>query len=253
MRKDELKEKGEHSKFPRQSTPWGIKDVVGVLVFAFLGGTVSAALSPRLLARTTWLAEGIPGREALQILAASYVQSFLLFALVLFCVLFKYRASIAEVGLSCLSFRGLFYLGFWGVVGGLTVIAVVLLLMSALASLVHSAPSPQPLAELLVKYSGNRGFFLLSAILVGVFSPVGEEVYFRGFVYPTIRQRLGMLPALFLSSILFGALHFDLFRFLPLTAGGAVLAMICERTNSLLPAILAHSVWNVVILLFLVS
>ncbi|MGB9791306.1 MAG: lysostaphin resistance A-like protein [Thermacetogeniaceae bacterium] len=245
-------EEKERLEFPRQRTPWGMKELVGVLVFASLGGAVSAPLFSRLLERIPWLAKGVPGEEALRILTAGYVQSFLLFALVLFCVLFKYRAPIAAVGLNPLSIKEVFSMGFVGFAGGLAALAVVLLLMSAITSLVHKTPPPQPLAELLVA-NGDRGFLLLSAILVGILSPVGEEVYFRGFVYPAIRWRLGMLPALLLSSLLFGALHFDIFRLLPLTAGGAILALICETTSSLIPSILAHSVWNIGMLLLLVS
>ncbi len=247
--KAELREKGDNLKFPRRNPPWDMRDIAGVLVFASLGGAASAGLFSRLSAQVPRLAGGVPGREALQVLAASYVQSFLLFALVLFCVLFKYRASVAELGLSCLSPRDIC----WGFAGGLAVLAVVLLLMSALTYLVRGVPPPQPLAKLLVESASDRSFFLLSAVLVGVFSPIGEEVYFRGFVYPAIRRRLGMLPALFLSSVLFGALHWDLYRFLPLSAGGAVLALICERTNSLFPSIFAHSIWNIAMLLILVS
>lgn len=132
------------------------------------------------------------------------------------------------------------------------ILVVVMFLMSVIASLVHKTPPPQPLTELIVE---NRSWqsLIISFLLVGVLAPISEEIYFRGFVYPAIRSRLEVLPAVLISSSFFGALHFDLLRFFPLALAGAALAMMCESTGSLFPSIAAHSTWNITMLILFLA
>lgn len=85
-------------------------------------------------------------------------------------------------------------------------------------------------------------------ILVGVIVPVGEEVFFRGFVYGTLR-RWGMWRAVALSAIYFGAVHQQIVHFLPIAVLGMVLALLYERTGSLVSSITVHGVNNVVAIL----
>lgn len=238
-----------HSGYPRQRTPWGVSDCLAIILLVALSSIVLTSLSARLLNRMPLPVPGSNGRDAILILVSGYIQSLFFIVLVLLCVLVKYRAPLAEVGLTRFPWKDIFYKG---ILGGLVVLVVVFFLLSIIISLLHKTPPPQPLTELLIA-SRNRGFLVLSFLLVGVLAPLGEEVYFRGFVYPAIRWRLGMLPAVLVSSAFFGALHFDLFRFLPLTAGGAALALICERTGSLLPSIFAHSTWNITMLLLIMA
>jgi len=85
-------------------------------------------------------------------------------------------------------------------------------------------------------------------ILVGVIVPLGEEVFFRGFVYGTLR-RWGVLPGVVVSAIYFGAVHQQIVHFLPITVLGIVLALLYERTGSLVPSITVHGINNVVAIL----
>lgn len=85
-------------------------------------------------------------------------------------------------------------------------------------------------------------------ILVCVVVPVGEETFFRGFVYGTLR-RWGLLPAVALSSLYFGAVHQQIVHFLPIFVLGAVLALLYERTGSLVAGIAVHGINNLVAIL----
>lgn len=88
-------------------------------------------------------------------------------------------------------------------------------------------------------------------ILVGMIVPVGEEIFFRGFVYGTLR-RWGVVPGTLLSAIYFGAVHEQIVHFLPIALLGIVLALLYERTGSLIPSMAVHGINNVVAILAIV-
>lgn len=84
--------------------------------------------------------------------------------------------------------------------------------------------------------------FLL-AILIG---PVIEEIIFRGFFYPPLRNRLGIIPALLISSAVFAVWHIniDVTLFIQISLLGLLFAYFFERSCSLVPSIILHSSVN---------
>ncbi|HEY6103632.1 MAG TPA: CPBP family glutamic-type intramembrane protease [bacterium] len=82
-------------------------------------------------------------------------------------------------------------------------------------------------------------------LLVCVLVPIGEEIFFRGFVYGTLR-RWGVVAGIVLSSLFFGAVHQQIVHFLPIAILGVILALLYERTGSLLPGMVVHAVNNLV-------
>jgi membrane protease YdiL (CAAX protease family) len=85
-------------------------------------------------------------------------------------------------------------------------------------------------------------------ILLCVLVPVGEEVFFRGFIYGTLR-RWGRVSAVVLSSVLFAAVHLQIVHFLPILVLGVVLALLYERTGSLAGSIAVHGINNLIAVL----
>ncbi|MGH2436397.1 MAG: lysostaphin resistance A-like protein, partial [bacterium] len=61
--------------------------------------------------------------------------------------------------------------------------------------------------------------------------------------------RWGLPIAVVLSSLFFSAVHQQIVHFLPIFVLGAVLAVVYERTRSLLPSVVIHGVNNVVAIL----
>jgi hypothetical protein len=89
---------------------------------------------------------------------------------------------------------------------------------------------------------------LVTASLLGtiVFAPVLEEVVFRGFLYGTLRRRLGWPAAALLSAAVFAAAHgYGVAGFGSVFASGLLWAMAYEKTGSLLPGMIAHAANNV--------
>jgi membrane protease YdiL (CAAX protease family) len=78
-----------------------------------------------------------------------------------------------------------------------------------------------------------------------------EEICFRGLVYGGFRTRMPALAAAALSGVVFGILHAPtgLSAVPPLIIFGVVMALLYERTGSILPGMILHALNNSVALL----
>ncbi len=91
---------------------------------------------------------------------------------------------------------------------------------------------------------------LYLALLIGaVLVPLGEEVLFRGFLYPAFKKNIGVKWAILLSALFFAAVHFDLDRFVSLAIMGVVFTYLYERTKSLIPSVITHISLNATVLI----
>jgi hypothetical protein len=84
---------------------------------------------------------------------------------------------------------------------------------------------------------------IMGIVVIGI-APVGEELLFRGILYPAIKQAGFPHLALWGTSLLFAAIHANLAKFVPLLVLALVLTQLYERTNNLLAPIGAHVVFN---------
>jgi hypothetical protein len=228
-------------RFPQSDPPWGIAAIVLVLAI-YLALSLALGIILDLQA-------GIKISQRF-LLLASLASEGLLGVLVLGAVRIRYHAPLRILGLSGTSWRSVLY---YGLCCGFGISILMIIFMTTLFSLSHLHPEPQPMVDLIVSVASDRWLFFGCLLLAGVFAPVCEELYFRGFVYPVLRHRFGIPAAVTITSCLFAAVHLDLVRFLFLALLGAFLAIVCEKTRSLLPAIAAHSAYNLasIILLFL--
>src|SRR5207248_8064904 len=107
-------------------------------------------------------------------------------------------------------------------------------------------PSEEKLLEKLGSDEGTL-LLLLSAGLTCVVAPICEEILFRGFIFAALRNWRGTLPAALITGLLFGGVHagsapaLDL---VPLAVLGFALCLLYQRTGSLYPCIVAHSLNN---------
>lgn len=81
-------------------------------------------------------------------------------------------------------------------------------------------------------------------ITLGVLAPFCEESLFRGFLYRSLRRRLGVGTSLLASAALFAAVHLDSGAVVQLFCLGWIFGFIFERTRSLIPSMVAHGLWN---------
>ncbi len=95
------------------------------------------------------------------------------------------------------------------------------------------------------------GAIPIQVILIVFAAPIGEEVCFRGMLFGGLRERLPRLGAALLSALIFGGLHAitGITAVPPLIVFGFVLALLYEKTGSIIPGILLHALNNSVALL----
>jgi len=90
---------------------------------------------------------------------------------------------------------------------------------------------------------------VFSVINIIVWTPIFEEIGFRGLLYTSFRQRLSPTLAIVISAMLFSILHLkSLNGFLSIFWSGLILAYAYEKYRSLLPGILIHSIGNLLYL-----
>jgi membrane protease YdiL (CAAX protease family) len=90
----------------------------------------------------------------------------------------------------------------------------------------------------------SLGAIVVAGFVASVGAPVAEEVFFRGFLYRSLRNRLSILPACLLSATMFGLLHtqYPLAVRPILVFFGVITCLLYERTGSLLPGIALHCI-----------
>jgi len=86
----------------------------------------------------------------------------------------------------------------------------------------------------------------VQVLLIVIAAPISEEVCFRGFLFGGLRERMPMVAAALVSGLIFGALHAisGISAVPPLIFFGFVLALLYEKTGSIVPCILLHMLNN---------
>lgn len=245
--------------------------VGGLIVSAWVGGIVTSfairssytrRLRGRSVRRTPWPAPTARSREwsvryALIAYAVTFVGVNAIAAALYFGLGVRLRVGssvlLVDGVLLCalwpLSRRGLTRqdLGLRAVPGARSVGLVVLALIAYLLVgglwliVVHPRAPANTLADVKNQSAINVA---LAIIAVAVSAPVVEEIFFRGLLYRSLRNRLSLLPAVLIAGALFGLVHITSYPLdtLPVKAAfGVIACLLYERTGSLLPGIGLHA------------
>lgn len=105
----------------------------------------------------------------------------------------------------------------------------------------QATSSPFPVQILPPAYNSPlRTIFHLSTLCL--IAPVAEEIFFRRFLFVSLRKAHTKTYAIAVSSIIFGAVHFE--GFFVAAAMGAILAYVYEKEERLSIPILIHAMKN---------
>ena len=85
----------------------------------------------------------------------------------------------------------------------------------------------------------------------GLFSPIVEELIFRGLLYPMLKKHIGVFWGCALSSLLFSYIHDNVLSFALLFLFSVYLTMVYERNNNLIVPIACHAFFNIFMLTLL--
>ena len=129
-------------------------------------------------------------------------------------------------------------------IGWMALAAFSYLLLAALYAALVGTPKQDDIAS-------SFGPVWVQIFLIVVCAATSEELCFRGMLYGGLRRRLPALGAALLSGAIFGGLHAitGITAVPPLFIFGTVLALLYEKTGSILPGVLLHALNNTVALL----
>jgi membrane protease YdiL (CAAX protease family) len=91
----------------------------------------------------------------------------------------------------------------------------------------------------------------IQVLLIVVAAPISEEVCFRGMLFGGLRERFPRLVAALITGVIFGGLHATTgVSAVPILAAfGFILALLYEKTGSIIPGIVLHMLNNSIALL----
>ena len=135
------------------------------------------------------------------------------------------KFSLNVVGIGC----GLLFGGY-----------IIILLHNAALAMFGVNTQGDQIFEIFNQLQSPVWFFVVGAVV----APIVEEIFFRGFLFQGFRAKYGWLPAVLLSSAIFGAAHLDPVSLIPTFVLGCVLAYMYHRSNSVWPGILFHAAIN---------
>src|SRR6056297_2511350 len=97
----------------------------------------------------------------------------------------------------------------------------------------------------LFRHHGRSGFLLPLALMIGGLPAICEEVLFRGYLQSRLTRRCGGAAGVLIASVIFALFHLDLIHMAAVFPIGLWMGWITLRSGSLLPAMLAHFLNNV--------
>jgi membrane protease YdiL (CAAX protease family) len=144
------------------------------------------------------------------------------------------------------------FLGGLGLQAASWVIGIVIQVVGRLI-LGHPPEAPEQIPEQIREAS-----LIWPAVVAVLAAPIGEELFFRGFLFRGLRRRFSVWPAALISAVCFSLVHIA-----PGSLGGSVtlvvalfpvgvgLAWIYEKRRSLVACIVAHATFNLIGVAFL--
>jgi uncharacterized protein len=118
------------------------------------------------------------------------------------------------------------------------------LLFAGVYSAIFGSPEQEDIAE-------SFGALPIQILLIVIAAPISEEICFRGMLFGGLRTRLPRIAAALVSGLIFGGLHAltGLSAVPSLIAFGFILALLYEKTGSIVPGIVLHMLNNSVALI----
>ncbi|MDD2284329.1 MAG: CPBP family intramembrane metalloprotease [Paludibacter sp.] len=96
----------------------------------------------------------------------------------------------------------------------------------------------------------NPTGLLINLGLIAIIPAVGEELFFRGIIQPLLQNKLKAHAAVWITAIIFSAIHLQFFGFIPRMLMGALLGYLFLWTGNIWVPVVAHFTNNAAAVLF---
>ncbi len=131
----------------------------------------------------------------------------------------------------------------WGLGGYFVALPLVILVSFLNQKLWQGQGGSNPILSLALEGQDNVALFLF-CVTACVAAPMFEEIFFRGFLLPSLTRYLPVWGAIIASGFLFALAHLSFSEVLPLATLGIVLGIVYTRSRNLLASMLLHGLWN---------
>jgi membrane protease YdiL (CAAX protease family) len=106
-------------------------------------------------------------------------------------------------------------------------------------------PKQTPFEDLLRRHAA----IILIAVFAVTLGPLMEELFFRGFLYPVLARRFGIITGISVTALGFGLMHASQYGYswasvLVICLVGVVLGVVRARTDSVASGFLVHMAYN---------
>ncbi|MGZ5213794.1 MAG: CPBP family intramembrane glutamic endopeptidase [Actinomycetota bacterium] len=231
----------------RPRSTWGWFEAVGIYLLAFLAGGFASLPVLAVLGDTSL--NGAIGRT--EILATIVADGVIVGVLVFWLARWhrEWRAAMVLPPARERIWRDLLY----GAIAGLILVPAVGIISGGIEAIFrqavgHQVTTPEQVAPGLSPLASG-----LLVVLAVAIAPISEELFFRGVLFRTVRDRHGFWAAALASAIPFGLVHYvpspaidALVLQLTMVFTGIGLAWIYERRGSIVASMAAHVAFNVV-------
>jgi len=224
---------------PGMQVNWGAWDVCkAVIVFMAAGYFLVGIELP--LAKIFPLIEK---KKHFKMMINSSILDVVAILFVIYIVVVEYKNKLTSLGLTLTNFIRDTVIGIAGYVAAIPLIIGALTLVIWIANIANYQPPMEPIMKLFLEEK-NPLLLLYSTLFATILGPILEEIFFRGFMYSAFKKKAGIIGAILLSSFLFSILHTNPIGFLPIMVLGILLALLYEKTGSLIPSIMVHMIHN---------
>ena len=141
----------------------------------------------------------------------------------------------------------------WSVGGFFALRSLLWLYVVVIILILKNFPAPDNhLQQKIVEAANSNNIIdvILLWIAIAVVAPIVEEIIFRRLLYGILRYRFGIARGAVLSAIVFSCCHLDVNVLITHFVIGLALAIIYERTRSLIPCIITHMLWNTSVIMY---
>jgi membrane protease YdiL (CAAX protease family) len=218
-------------------TPWNWEIIwqVFILGFFFIG---------QLLLPTLFHLLGInPGNYDVRMKAFYVLVSYILLASGGFLVLYFSLKPFFPLPEDWFRFKWRSNWILWGLGGYFVALPLVILVSLFNQELWQGQGGSNPILPLALEGRDSVAIFLF-CLTACVAAPMFEEIFFRGFLLPSLTRYLPVWGAIIVSGFVFALAHLSFSEVLPLATLGIVLGIVYTRSRNLLASMLLHGLWN---------
>ena len=178
--------------------------------------------------------------EAIEIWAISHIMGLAILTVVWILGLRRYGVTLSSLGLGPPRLARIHWMMI--TLGVLAASLAATALYSAIVRLAEADVLLPPDIRPEISFPGPAVVATFQAL--AVWTPLTEEIFFRGFIFAGLAPRLGVWRAMLVSALIFSLFHLDPAVMVPIFITGFLLAWLYRQTGSIWPSIMAHGGQN---------